>query len=329
MNTLTKILICLVLLPRCKLILADATPTTQPTQAQAIDVLKDVMQHEDRFVKIHAAEALIELGESQLVQATFMAEERLHREEPSYRIGIWRVLARTNNGTPERDVWIDRVRAVALDAAAQDRISAVESLAKLKYTLKPEDRPAIEALANGADDGIALFATWLLFQTPRSENPQDHVAQYLDSKDPITRLRAIYILRFLPDLSDANRGRLKAAAQAEPKGTPTYAYATSSSFIVARAYGDADESLRARSELYRMIKSGSDAEKEEACQALGVQGSAEDLAAIAPLMTSAAPGARVGAALATARIVRREAQKRAQRQSRRPDVRAIRPATVG
>jgi len=201
---------------------------------------------------------------------------------------------------------LDQLASVAMDPAAQDRIGAVESLAKLKYILAADERPVIEKLAASDDDGMALFATWLISRMPGSANPQDRVASYLTSTDPITRLRAIYILRFLPNLTSTNRGQLKAAAQAELKDTLTHTYATSSSYIVARAYGDASEARRSHDELCRIAATREPgAEKQEACRALGEQGSPADLDVIAPLMTSPAPAARVGAALAAATIVRR------------------------
>jgi hypothetical protein len=202
------------------------------------------------------------------------------------------------------------LRKAALDPAAPDRIGAIESLAKLKYALAPDERPVIESLAASKDEGIALFSLWLLSQTPRSESPQDRVARYLDSKDPISRLRAIYILRFLPDLSPDNRVKLKAAARAEAKDTLTHAYATSSSFIVAKAYDDTDEAQRTHDELHRILKTGEPAAKQEACRALGEQGSRDDLDAIAALLAHPAPPARIGAALATARIMRMVPRRR-------------------
>lgn len=285
---------------------AETAPAIPAAETEAVDVVRDVMRREQGFVKVHAAEALIELGASAGVQDVFIAQEREHRSLPMYRLGVWRVLARLAAGTPEHDRWVGHLRTVAVDPAAPDRIGAIESLAKLKYVLQPDERPVIEALAaSDEDDGVALFSIWLLAQTPGSENPQDRVVAYLDSKDPITRLRALYILRFLPNLTAANLARLKAAARAEAKGTLTYAYATSSSFIVARTYDDHGEARRARGELSRILKSGEPAEKQEACRALGEHGSREDLGEIAPLLTDAAPPARVGAGLATTRIIRR------------------------
>jgi len=293
------------------MISAEPVVATRPTEAEPIAVLRDVMRREERFVKVHAAEALIELGQPAGVHDLFLTQEREHRDVPMYRLGVWRVLARTATvSTPDHQRWVGELRKVALDPAAPDRIGAIESLAKLNYALAPDERPVIETLAASKDEGIALFSLWLLSQAPGSENPQDRVARYLDSKNPITRLRAIYILRFLPDLSTDNRAKLKAAARAEEKDTLTYAYATSSSFIVAKTYGDGDEAHRTRGELYRILKTAEPAAKQEACRTLGEQGSRADLDAIAPLLADPAPPARVGAALAMARITRMAPRRR-------------------
>ena len=291
--------------PMCSMVSAEPVAVTRPTQADPIGVLRDVMRREERFIKVHAAEGLIELGQSAGIHDLFLAQEPQHRDVTMYRIGVWRVLARTTTvGTPEHERWVGQIRKAALDPDAPDRMGAVESLAKLKYALAPDERPVIETLAASEDEGMAVFSLWLLFQTPGSANPQDRVARYLDSKDPINRLRAIYVLRFLPDLSARNRAKLKAVAQAEEKDTLTYAFATSSSFIVARTYGDHDEARRTHGELYRILKSGQPLEKQEACRALAEQGSSDDLDVIAPLLTDPTSPARVGAAIATARLTR-------------------------
>src|SRR5688572_22895312 len=318
--------------PMCSMISAEPVVATRPTdaEAQSIGVLRDVMRREERFVKVHAAEALIELGQPAGIHDLFLAQEREHRDVPMYRLGVWRVLARTTTvGTPEHDRWLGQLRKAALDPAAPDRIGAIESLAKLKYAVAPDERPVIEMLAQSQDEGIALFSLWLLSQAPGGENPQDRVARYLDSKDPITRLRAIYILRFLPDLSADNRAKLKASARAEERDTLTHAYATSSSFIVARTYGDDDESQRTRDELHRILKTGEPAAKQEACRALGEQGSRDDLEAIAPLLADPAPPARVGAALATARITRTPPRRRPSTGARRANPSAFSLASTG
>lgn len=285
--------------------LADVPVATTQVALDPIEVLRSVMQHEERFVKVHAAEALIELGATEGVKDVFIAQEREHRETQMYRLGVWRVLARLSAGTPEQEQWIAGIRAIALGEASPERIAAIESLAKIKYALKSQERPAIEKIADSSEDGIALFSIWLLSQTPGSENPQDRLAKYLDSKDPITRLRAIYILRFLPDLSEENRDKIRMTAGAEPKGTLAFAYATSSSFIVARMYGDREEALRAHAALDDILQSGQPAEKQEACRALGEQGSREDIEAMRPLLEDPAPPARVGAGLAIAKLNRK------------------------
>src|SRR4051794_7599525 len=57
--------------------------------------LRRALKDEPKFVKVHAAEALLELGIGQDVKSVFESERRRHEAESPYRIGIWRVLART------------------------------------------------------------------------------------------------------------------------------------------------------------------------------------------------------------------------------------------
>lgn len=301
-NVVRIALLCLILAVRTPMTLAEVPVASTQVALDPVDVLRNVMQHEERFVKVHAAEALIELRATDGVKDIFIAQEHEHHETQMYRLGVWRVLARLSAGTPEQEQWVDRLRTIALGEPSPERIAAIESLAKIKYSLKPQERPVIEKIADSNEEGIALFSMWLLSQAAGSANPQDRVARYLDSKDPITRLRAIYILRFLPDLTAENRAKIRTTARAEPKGTLTFAYATSSSFIVARMYGDREEASRMRDALHGILQSGQPGEKQEACRALGEQGTRGDIDAMRALLEDPAAAARVGAGLAIAKL---------------------------
>src|SRR4051812_24967116 len=64
--------------------------------------LHRALHEETKFVKVHAAEALLELGIGQDVRSVFESEQTLHVNESPYHIGIWRVLARTSKSDAER-----------------------------------------------------------------------------------------------------------------------------------------------------------------------------------------------------------------------------------
>src|SRR5262252_9509437 len=75
-------------------ILADEPPTTLTNEqrAQLERNLEHSRQGRGSWISIHAAEALITLGQSESVIKTFQPQS--DTAIPPYRIGVWRVLAR-------------------------------------------------------------------------------------------------------------------------------------------------------------------------------------------------------------------------------------------
>src|SRR3954468_14975524 len=83
-------------------------------------VLTADLAREKAFVKVHAAEALIALGEKDSPHRVFAAELPAANEMRPYRIGVWRVLAASSQSDAERAEWIARTEAVVLDPDTMD-----------------------------------------------------------------------------------------------------------------------------------------------------------------------------------------------------------------
>ena len=66
---------------------------TPELRNRSLSVIRQVLDREHRFVKVHAAEYLLSLGYAQGVKETFDKQLQTHGGELQYRIGIWRVLA--------------------------------------------------------------------------------------------------------------------------------------------------------------------------------------------------------------------------------------------
>ncbi|MDB5386358.1 MAG: Na+/solute symporter, partial [Planctomycetaceae bacterium] len=99
---------------------------TPAMRERAITVLRETMDRETRWIKVHAAEYLLELSYPLGVKTAFEAELAAYENQPQYRIGIWRVLARSATTAEERQMWVDRIRAVVTDKASKDRVHALE-----------------------------------------------------------------------------------------------------------------------------------------------------------------------------------------------------------
>ena len=77
--------------------LALAAPPDEALRARALGVLRGAVAAEERWVKVHAAEALLVAGDGEAdrgeVALAFDRELAAKGSEPRYRIGVWRVLA--------------------------------------------------------------------------------------------------------------------------------------------------------------------------------------------------------------------------------------------
>src|SRR5690348_12058384 len=90
---------CALIIP----IAVTASGSTTPTLAErARTVLKIDLDRETAFVKVHAAEALIALGDKADPHRVFKAELPAANDQRPYRIGVWRVLAASSESTQER-----------------------------------------------------------------------------------------------------------------------------------------------------------------------------------------------------------------------------------
>ena len=70
---------------------SELSPVSTPERQTLVNILTEALSRRD-FVGIHAAEALIAIGNPQPVVEAF--EPQLNSTEPKYRIGVLRVLAR-------------------------------------------------------------------------------------------------------------------------------------------------------------------------------------------------------------------------------------------
>jgi solute:Na+ symporter, SSS family len=264
--------------------------------AKMLDVLKQAFAEEKDFVRIHAAEALVEHGEGKLVVATLGPEA--DSAPPIVRVGIWRTLAAAES-SERRAKWVAKLREVMLTPGLPDRIHAAESLAKLGVSL-PDDRPAIEELARTSSKAHSCHAIWML-ALAGDEGAENRLVELLTSDDQIARLASGYILGRLPKISDESRKKLFVAARAEPTDSPACGYLLASAYLRA---ADAEAAAEFKTRLAERLKNGTVSERYVAALAIGERGDTADLPVLAPLLEQTGD-ARIGAAQGSLRILRR------------------------
>jgi SSS family solute:Na+ symporter len=264
---------------------------------RAARVLRTALDTDARWIKVHAAEALLSLDRPQGVMQAFERELALKGAEPEYRIGIWRVLARAAPSDGERERWTRKIAAAFLDANGPDRLHAAETLAKLGYQPRGEEAEAFELAARTGPGPLAANARWVLANSGLPD-AEAGLVELLDSDDGGTRADAAYAVRHLPKLSPAGWEKLTAALRRAPDDDIARASLVSAAFV----HAPADRKAYFRNELLTYARTGTSDQRYEACAALAIGGTDDELPLLAGLLDSSDSDVRVGAAHAILRI---------------------------
>jgi len=303
-------------------------------RSQLIARLQNEMLNQTDWLRIHAAEALLDHGQSAHIVELFKPEA--DAALPPYRIGVWRVLARgcgatlgplsqtlsgtlaetpqnstkfaTKFATKERkqDRWdqlyVERIRSVLRDPAATDRISAAESLGKLDVA-NPRDDEMIAQWLTTADDATAVFPRWLLCLSSSDAKRDDHetaLAKYLSSPDAIARLRAGFVLGRLKNISPNSLAALRHQLNLEPADSIARVYLITAVLLHSN---ETTETEPLKKQLIPYLH-GKVNEQLEAGIILGMVGNETDLRILRPNLRSPEPDARIGAANGMLRLLK-------------------------
>ena len=231
--------------------------------------IRQVLDRESRFVKVHAAEYLLWLGYTQGVKEAFHKELQSHGGEPQYRIGIWRVLARCDTRGPEQSQWTDKICDVLWNPSAPDRVHAAETLAKLGCRIDDEEAASLEKAARSDIAPLTPYALWVLANSdrPGAERAISRAVALVERGHPPRRgvCAAASAFGCGGDGREATGGRSAGAAGIEGQGLP------------GRGGGEVCPSGRqgfADNRTGRFALRGNREEKVEACQTLAEIGGA-------------------------------------------------------
>lgn len=269
-------------------------------QQKSLPILRNALTTEARWIKVHAAEALLAAGERDAVAREFERELASHGSEPEYRIGIWRVLAQAAQSSQERDGWVRRVVDAFLDEGGPDRLHASETLGKLAYRVRAEEVDAFERAARGGRRPLAANALWVLANS-RHPGAEARLAGLLRAPEVDARTAAAYAMRFLATITPATWRKLSAAVRAEPGNDIVRASLAAAAFVQAPTAKKAPFAAI----LGQYARTGTVDMKSEACGALAMAGTLADEPILAPLLDDANLDVRIGAARAIVQIERR------------------------
>ncbi len=269
-------------------------------EGEARGVLRAALADEQRWVRVHAAEVLLEYGERAIVAEAFVREEQRHGKETGYRVGIWRVLAQARPA--EREMWRGRVLAVFCDEAAADRLFAAETLAKLGDPLSADARAALRRWAAKAPPAERVYLDWLDWQGGDAD-ARGRVVAALGEADAMARLRAAFVLRFTGTKEPTALAALGAAADREVEGTMSRAFVVGAAFALSAS---AERMPAWREILDATARRGPPAEAYEALQALRSSAGRTELERMRPLLGHAHGDVRVATAWLMLAVLRRE-----------------------
>lgn len=260
-----------------------------PSRARA--VLDQIVAGERSWKRIHAAEALIAIGEGPSIRAIF-SRDHAASDLSDYRIGAWRIRANTAESPDERSRWIGKIEEVFRDPASPDRLDAIESLSKLGFVVSGRTRAMVRTLAAEAPEGDALFAWWAL-ALAGEPGALERMTASLASANGMARQRAAYALRWLRPRSPAILQALARAANAEPFDTDAYPYLLSAALLLN---ADPQYSAAWQAKLENVLATGETWARYEASQSLMPRYALADLPRLMPLLENPESDTRIGAA---------------------------------
>lgn len=261
-------------------------------QQNATETLRRALETQERWIKVHAAEALLTVGKPEGVRAVFLAELQKHAEVPEYRIGIWRVLAKCSDDPSEKLPWISKIQAAMLDGKGPDQGHAAETLGKLAVPFPEESRRVATEVVEHAQGQFALLGVWALAADPQNPHRADHkrrLIDYLSDPVPNQRSLAAYALRFLGTLPEPTWRQLAEAALKEPVDSGAQVSMLSATLCTAPAQIEATTLLKVREMLLKASASPSGPDRYEMCEALSLRGIPEDLAMLGRLIEGSDP----------------------------------------
>jgi solute:Na+ symporter, SSS family len=187
-------------------------------RAESIAKLRAVLETQPKWVKVHAAEWLLDLSYPQGVVEEFDKELAAHGDEPEYRIGIWRVLARASQHNRDHSRWDDRIKQAFFDERSPDRVHAAEAMAKLGLPLTPNELSSVANAAEGADGRLASYCRWVLAVADKKNlaTHLDALIELLESPALESRQIAAYALRHLGSLNRNDWRKVIVRAEQEP-----------------------------------------------------------------------------------------------------------------
>jgi solute:Na+ symporter, SSS family len=262
---------------------------------KAVAVLREALDNETEWVRVHAAEALLRNGLSKGVEEIFLPE--VENSPARHRIGVWRVLAQAQKDPGKREAYVQRIRDAFLDLDGPDRVHAAETLGKLGDAKRSTQ---LLNAATEADKPMAAYARLILANTGAVEDAE-YLAALLGSYDDNVRQSTAYALRFAPKLGEQTLLQVRDAALVEPEDSPVRL----NLLIAWLAHADEAEQGRVKELLMPYAESEKKAERYQFGEAMALGGDEGDVPLLLQLLNDEDTDVRISAANALLGVERR------------------------
>jgi len=248
---------------------------------ESVKVLRENLQTQTEWVKVHAAEFLIWSGYPEGVQKVFLEEEKLWGSKSPYRIGIWRILSQVAANQDERKICTNKIMQAFLDTNGVDRIHAAETLAKLQISPLKEYPGITQSTLNSPNQSLALYTRWSVAYTSE-DSLLSSCKAFFDiatspDEDPVARTISSYIIRRSCKLTSAQWDTLARQVLAESKESDVRLSLICTAFILAPD----DVSVELTGQIYQAFSEYKNGAKKnvrvEIANALAEKGKPEDL----------------------------------------------------
>ena len=260
-------------------------------EGKCVKILRNVLETQSEWVKVHAAEYLLWSGYPEGVRQAFQIQEKQFGKEPRYRVGIWRVLAQSANNLNDKKVWTDKILHAFLDTNGVDRIHAAETLAKLSISPLDEAPEITRQSMQSADKSLALYTRWSVsfYSTDSLRAAQKYFFDLLMSGagDLSEKKLVAFVVRNLGGLTVSEWNRLSKKALAQATGSETGIFLLSTSFVSAPESCLKSNSFhQIRRKLLEYKNSPDKSDRVEMINALSKKGTKDDLTILVSVLNN-------------------------------------------
>lgn len=266
----------------------NTSPVSATIREEAYKTLDKVLEHQEEWVKVHAAEYKIWSGYTGEVFDIYLKEAEKFGNKPPYRIGIWRVLAQSARDDSTRQEYLEKIITAFKDPDGQDRVHAAETLAKLGVPIADLAPDQVSSILEGERNSLYIYTLWAsLNGAGNGERNWNPLFEYIqtETQDKLTLMQAAYALRHHGHIGTDDWTVLASLALNEPGDSMAKVYLLSAAYILADGENVNSEFLKEiRRVLLELQNAQSKGERMEMALALGEKGNMEDFPILLSLL---------------------------------------------